>query len=152
MINRWFGATVVGAAPNNGGAAISDYTVQRSADGSEWTTLNDGVNSATGYTATGLTGGTRYYFRVLAENEAGTGPWSNVANAVAQISSIGGTFADRDTGQPFRNPYTAMDRFRHKRWRRDRRLHHPAIGYRHIGMGDNLRRRAHDHPSHGHRF
>ena len=70
------------SAPNNGGASISDYTIQRSTDGSEWTTINDGVRSTTGYTATGLTNGTRYYFRVLAENEAGTGPWSNVTNAV----------------------------------------------------------------------
>ena len=30
---------------------------------------------------TGLTNGTRYYFRVLAKNAAGTGPSSNVANA-----------------------------------------------------------------------
>jgi fibronectin type III domain protein len=74
------------AAPNNGGARISDYTIQRSTNGSEWTTLNDGVRATTGYTATGLTGGRRYYFRVQAENEAGNGPWSKVANAVARTA------------------------------------------------------------------
>ena len=47
------------SAPYDGGTTISDYTIQRSTNGSEWTTLNDGVRSTTGYTATGLAGGTR---------------------------------------------------------------------------------------------
>jgi hypothetical protein len=67
----------------NGGAAITDYIIQRSPNGTTgWVTINDGVRTTTTYTVTGLTGGTRYYFRVLAHNAAGTGPASNVVNAI----------------------------------------------------------------------
>ena len=57
---------------SNGGAAITDYIVQRSTNATTgWTTLSDGVRATTGHTATGLTNGTRYYFRVLAKSAAG---------------------------------------------------------------------------------
>ena len=77
VVLRW-------AAPaSNGGAAISDYVVQRSANGtSGWVTINDGVRTTPSYTVTGLTNGARYYFRVLAKNAAGTGASSNVVNQV----------------------------------------------------------------------
>jgi hypothetical protein len=68
---------------SNGGSAITDYIVQRSTNAtSGWTTIADGVRVTTGYTVTGLTNGTRYYFRVLAKNAAGNSPWSNTANAI----------------------------------------------------------------------
>jgi hypothetical protein len=71
------------APASNGGAAVSDYVIQRSLNGtSGWTTLADGVHTTTGYRVLGLTNGTRYYFRVLAKNSIGTGPASNVANTV----------------------------------------------------------------------
>ena len=61
------------APASNGGAAITDYVIQRSPNGtSGWVTINDGVSTATAYTVTGLTNGTRYYFRVFARNAAGT--------------------------------------------------------------------------------
>ena len=67
----------------NGGSAITDYIIQRSPNGTTgWSTINDGVRTTTTYTVTGLTNGTRYYFRVLVRNAAGTGAASNVANAV----------------------------------------------------------------------
>ena len=68
---------------STGGSAITDYVIQRSANGrTGWVTINDGVRSTTGYTVTGLTNGTRYYFRVLAKNAVGTGSASNVVNAI----------------------------------------------------------------------
>ena len=68
---------------SNGGAALSDYVIERSLNGtSGWTTITDGVGTATAFTATGLTNGTRYYFRVFARNAAGTSTSSNVVNAV----------------------------------------------------------------------
>ena len=72
------------AAPSsNGGAAITDYVIQRSPNGtSGWVTLNDGVRSTTSYTVSGLTNGTRYHFRVLAKNSAGVGAASNVVNQI----------------------------------------------------------------------
>jgi hypothetical protein len=67
----------------NGGLAITDYVIQRSPNGTTgWVTINDGVRTTTTYTVTGLTGGTRYYFRVLARNAAGIGAASNVVNAI----------------------------------------------------------------------
>ena len=71
------------APASSGGAAITDYVIQRSPNGTTaWVTINDGVRATTGYVVTGLTNGTRYYFRVLAKNTAGTGPSSNVVNAI----------------------------------------------------------------------
>ena len=63
------------APASNGGAAITDYIIQRSPNGSSsWVTINDGVRNTTGYTVTGLANGTRYYFRVFARNAVGTQP------------------------------------------------------------------------------
>ncbi len=58
------------AAPANGGAAITDYTIQYW-DGSTWKTFNDGVSPNTSATVTGLTNGTGYLFRLSATNERG---------------------------------------------------------------------------------
>ena len=67
----------------NGGAAITDYLVQRSPNGrSGWVTLKDGVRTRTSYTVTGLVNGRRYHFRVLAKNSAGVGAASNVVKQI----------------------------------------------------------------------
>lgn len=58
------------AAPANGGAAITDYTIQYW-DGSTWKAFNDGVSANTSATVTGLTNGTGYLFRLSATNERG---------------------------------------------------------------------------------
>jgi titin len=58
---------------SNGGNAVSSYTVQQSADGGfTWTTLSSSVTGLT-YTATDLSNGSTYAFRVAATNAAGTG-------------------------------------------------------------------------------
>jgi Fibronectin type III domain len=68
---------------SNGGVAIADYIIQRSPNGtSGWTTVPDGLSTARSFTVTGLTNGTRYFFRVLAKNAAGNSAPSNVVNAV----------------------------------------------------------------------
>jgi predicted phage tail protein len=68
---------------SNGGSAVTDYIVQRSPNGTTgWLTINDGVRATTGYVATGLVNGSRYYFRVLAHNAAGNSPVSNTANNI----------------------------------------------------------------------
>jgi hypothetical protein len=67
------------APSSNGGAAISDYIVQRSGDGGRtWRTLRDGVSARPRASADGLTSGRRYSFRVSAENRVGRGIWSAV--------------------------------------------------------------------------
>ena len=63
------------APASNGGSAITDYVIQRSPERHvSWVTINDGVRTTTGYTVTGLTNGTRYYFRVFAQQRRRTGP------------------------------------------------------------------------------
>ena len=77
-------------APLSNGGSLTDYVIQRSPNGSTgWTTIGDGVNTFTGYTVTGLTNGTRYYFRVFAANGAGTSPASNIANSVPRAAPSG---------------------------------------------------------------
>ena len=68
-------------APADGGAAITDYVIERSVDGISWTTVNDGASTATAFTVGGLTNGTRYSFRVAARNAVGLGPSSAVVMA-----------------------------------------------------------------------
>jgi large repetitive protein len=65
------------APENDGGVAITDYTIQHSSNsGTNWTTFVDSVSSATTATVTGLTNGTNYIFRVAAVNNVGTGAYS----------------------------------------------------------------------------
>jgi hypothetical protein len=66
------------------------YVIQRSPNGSSsWATINDGVRNTTGYTVTGLTNGTRDYFRVYARNAAGQSPASTVASAIPRTITFG---------------------------------------------------------------
>ena len=75
------------SAPATGGSPITDYTIQRSPNGTTgWVTVNDGISTASSYRVTGLTNGTRYYFRVFAKNAVGTGAASNTANAIPRTT------------------------------------------------------------------
>jgi hypothetical protein len=66
------------------GAPVTDYVIQRSADsGTTWTTISDGVSTSVSYTATGLTNGTVYQFRIAGKNAVGTGSYSAVLTADA---------------------------------------------------------------------
>jgi len=70
------------ASPSsNGGTAVTDYVVEYSADGTTWTTFNDGESTTASATVTGLENSTTYTFRVSAINAAGTGPASTTASA-----------------------------------------------------------------------
>ena len=70
------------APASNGGAAITGYRIEVSADGSNWSDLVADTNSTgTTYSHTGLTLGDTRHYRVSAINPAGTGPASNVARA-----------------------------------------------------------------------
>ena len=60
-----------------GGAAVTDYVVQRARQRTgPWTTLRDGVSTRRSYTARNLRPGQVYWFRVAAVNAAGRGPWT----------------------------------------------------------------------------
>ena len=76
-------ASVTWKAPaNNGGAAITAYTVT-SAPGAKTCS----TNGATSCTVSGLTNGTAYTFTVKATNSAGTGPASAASNAVTPVAA-----------------------------------------------------------------
>ena len=72
--------TITWTPPSNtGGGTIVDYTVDYTdSDDSDWTNLRagTGTNSSTTATASGLSNGTSYTFRVAAVNSAGTGAYS----------------------------------------------------------------------------
>lgn len=59
-----------------GGTPITDYVVQFRQSGKVWKTFADGASNATTATVTGLTNGKKYFFRVAAVNEIGTGQYS----------------------------------------------------------------------------
>ena len=76
-------ATVSWTAPNNGGSAITKYTVTPYVGSAAQTpTTVTGSPPATSATVTGLTNGTAYTFTVSATNAVGTGPASSSSNAV----------------------------------------------------------------------
>ncbi|MBJ7461516.1 MAG: fibronectin type III domain-containing protein, partial [Ilumatobacteraceae bacterium] len=107
------------APSTNGGAAISDYTVEFSTDGTTWTVFDDGVSANLSSTVTSLTNNTSYQFRVKAVNTAGSGESSNVVSArpfalgandpfaggIALVGNAGAVvdstlLATRETGEP----------------------------------------------------
>jgi MYXO-CTERM domain-containing protein len=80
-------ATVNFTAPvNNGGAAITGYTVTSSPGGITAT------GTASPITVTGLTIGTAYTFTVTATNSAGTGVASAASNSVTPFGTPSGAF------------------------------------------------------------
>jgi large repetitive protein len=69
------------AAPaSDGGSPITDYVVQyKLSTAATYSTLADGVSTATTATVTYLTNGLLYNFRVRAKNAVGSGPWATIS-------------------------------------------------------------------------
>ena len=81
------------APASDGGAAITGYRIEVSADGSAWSDLDaDTGSTTTNHSHTGLTAGTTRHYRVSAINSAGTGAASNVASAT---TTLGDSLIDR---------------------------------------------------------
>ena len=71
------------APPSDGGAAITDYTIQSRKIGEvSWSTFTHSASTATSATVTGLSAVSKYVFRVAAVNNIGTGPWSRQDSAI----------------------------------------------------------------------
>ena len=80
------------APSSNGGASITDYTIQYSSNsGSTWTTFSRTASTATTATVTGLTNGTAYVFHVAAVNSVGTSSYSSNSSSVTPAAA-GATF------------------------------------------------------------
>ena len=74
---------------DNGGADITGYRIEVSADGSAWSNLVANTeNIATSHSHTGLRGETTRHYRVFAINSAGTGPASNVATGISAPATV----------------------------------------------------------------
>ncbi len=69
-------------APANNGAAITGYTLQRKAGSGNYEDVSTAIGaSATSYSDTGLTPGTKYTYQIRAANSAGDAEWSNQPSA-----------------------------------------------------------------------
>jgi hypothetical protein len=86
-------------APADGGSGIYDYVIQRSTDGTNWTTVFEPISSLTTATVTGLTQGTSYQFRIQAYNQFGSGPWTTPITAVAPTRPAAPTGLKAAAGQ-----------------------------------------------------
>ncbi|MCK9408260.1 MAG: fibronectin type III domain-containing protein [Bacteroidetes bacterium] len=85
------------APASDGGNAITDYVVESSTNGTDWTVFADGTSTTTSATVTGLTNDTAYTFRVSATNVAGTGA-SGVSAAVTPRAKPGAPTGVAGTG------------------------------------------------------
>ena len=89
------------APSNTGGAAITQYHIEVSADGgTNWTALINllGAASTTTHSHTGLTAGNTRHYRVRAVNSVGNGAWSSVESATtaATVTNSAPTFTSVD--------------------------------------------------------
>jgi predicted phosphodiesterase len=78
----------------------SGFKVERSTNGSNFTQIGTTNANVATYSDTGLTSGTKYYYRVRSYNATGDSAYSNIANATTitykQVTSIGQAKAQPD--------------------------------------------------------
>ena len=90
------------SAGSTNGSAITGYKIQRSTDGSSWSTLvADTGSTGTTYSSTGLTAETTYHYRVASINVAGTGGYGNEPNRETGL----GIMTYSTTGSPTLRTY-----------------------------------------------
>lgn len=94
-------ASLSWSAPSSAGdAAVSDYSIQYSTDGTHWSSFAHTASTATSATITGLTNGISYYFRVAGVNAWGIGTYETYTTSLAPGSlpgaptSLAGSYRD----------------------------------------------------------
>ena len=90
---------------STGGSDITDYIIEYTVDGTNWTVLEDGVSTATTTTVTSLNNNLDYNFRIAAVNAVGTGPSSQLDTDVT-LQSIP-YVSPLDDDLPFQTPGSA---------------------------------------------
>lgn len=79
------------APANNGGATITDYQIQVSVAGGSYSTITKSASTTTSYTATGLTNGTAYTFRVATVNSEGASAYATSSSVTPQTVPLAPT-------------------------------------------------------------
>ncbi|MDE2804222.1 MAG: fibronectin type III domain-containing protein [Gemmatimonadota bacterium] len=75
---------------SDGGTPITGYRIEARTDNTGWTAVVTNTGSrATAHTDTGLSPGTKRYYRVRAINRAGSSDWSDVAHATTSATTPG---------------------------------------------------------------
>jgi len=75
-------------APGDGGSPITDYKIEFSVDNIKFKIFEDGINTLTTVTVTGLENNQIHFFRVSAINIEGTAPVSNIPTTTPVQSPI----------------------------------------------------------------
>jgi fibronectin type 3 domain-containing protein len=77
-----FSSTRIDLTWSDNSNSETGFEIHRSPDNSTWTLVTIAAQNAISYSNTGLTGGTRYYYRVRAVSGGGASGYSNSADAV----------------------------------------------------------------------
>ena len=87
------------APADNGGNAITDYSIQYSSNGgTSWSTFSHAASTSTSATVIGLTNTTSYVFRVASKNLYGTSPYTDQSAAVKPTDNPKYTWTDNGHG------------------------------------------------------
>lgn len=88
-------ATEIKLTWNDNSDSEDNFVVERSTDGTSWSVLETLGANITNYSNTGLTAGTRYYYRVMAKNSVWSSEYSNITDATASGLAIGDVLAEK---------------------------------------------------------
>ncbi len=91
---RLFAATAISLVWSNSDPVVTQFLVERSADGTTFAPLATVPGNQKSYIDSGLTPNTTYFYRVQAENATGFSPYSNVASHSTPASGFNVNFAN----------------------------------------------------------
>jgi len=95
------------APGNNGGSAITDYSVQFSSNsGSTWNTFSRTASTTASQVVTSLANGTAYVFRVAGINTNGTGTYTAASSSVTPASNTDSFYSNVSLLLNFNNNVT----------------------------------------------